>query len=112
MTDNTETTPARLDEKYRERRHARWDPTINLGHIVSAATALISAITFAIGVYIIINSRVVILEEARTYQQARDLTQDQRMNEKFTDVQRALDRIETNVNELRRDVRNSNDSKK
>lgn len=105
--DNTETTPARLDDKYRERKHARWDPTINLGHIISAGCALVSALTFAIGVYIVINSRVVILEEAKTYQAARDLAQDQRMNEKFIDVQRALDRIETSVTELRRDVRSN-----
>jgi hypothetical protein len=103
--DNTETVPSRLDPLYRERKRARWDPTINLGHIISATSTLVAAITFAVGVYIVINSRVVILEEAKTYQQARDLAQDQRMNEKFTDVQRALDRIENNVNELRRDVR-------
>lgn len=105
MSDNTETIPGRLKDLYAERKHARWDPTINLGHVISAGVALLSALTFAIGVYIVVNGRVVVLEEARTYQLLRDLSQDTRIQEKFSDVQRALDRIESNVSEVRRDIK-------
>lgn len=88
-----------------ERRHARWDPTINLGHIISASAAIISALTFAIGVYVVVNSRVVILEEAKTYQIARDLAQDAAVKDKFDDVKAAIQEMKAAVNELRRDVR-------
>lgn len=105
--DNTETTPARLEQSYhsQERKHVRWDPTINMGHIISAAAGLTSALTFAIGTYIIINTRVIVLEEAKNYQIQRDIAQDVRIQEMGKDLKDSLTELKSSVNELRRDVR-------
>lgn len=105
MMDNTETTPARLEQSYRERRHLRWDPTVNMGHMISAGAGLVAALTFAIGTYIIINTRVVVLEEAKNYQVQRDIAQDNRIQEMSKDLKDSMQEIKTSVNELRRDVR-------
>lgn len=103
--DPVETTPARLEDSYRERKRARWDPTINLGHIISAGVCLVSALTFAIGVYIVINTRVIVLEEAKAYQAQRDLAQDVAVRDKFEDIKSSLSEMKSSINELRRDVR-------
>ncbi len=105
MTDNTETTPARLSEVYPpERKHTRWDPTINMGHLLSAGSSIIASLVFVMASWATMDKRVVVLEEARLaqIQAARD-RQDQ-TNEKFNDVKGALVEIKQTMESLRRDI--------
>lgn len=105
MSDYTETTPARLEAIYKERHKVRFDPTINMGHLISAGVSLISAAAFVVTGWALIDKRVVLLEEAKSYQAARDVAQDAAMRDKFDDVKGSLAELKASVNELRRDLR-------
>lgn len=109
MEDNSETTPGRLMEKYNpangERRKVRIDPTINYGHLISAGVSLVSALIFVITAWTLLDKRVLVLENDKTYQAARDVAQDAAVKDKFDDLKNAIQEMKLSINELRRDVR-------
>lgn len=106
MTNDIENTPERLltDPTEPHRQKARFDPTINLGHVISASGSLIASIVFVMTSWAFMDKRVIVLEETKTYQTARDLAQDAAVRDKFNDVQRALDKLDANIDLLRRDI--------
>lgn len=105
MMDNTEITPDRLTPVYpHERKHVRWDPTINIGHILSAGASIVASLVFVMASWTAMDKRVVVLEEARaTQSQAARDRQDQ-TNEKFNDVKSTLAEIKQTMESLRRDI--------
>lgn len=70
-----------------------FDPTISLGHILTAITML----SAALAAYYALDKRITILEEGRAYQTQKDTTQDAAVADKFgavkedlADIKRAL----------------------
>jgi hypothetical protein len=74
----------------------RFDGTINLGHILTFLGMLISGFV----AWSAMDKRVVVLEEARVYQKAVDMRQDeergqikQQVREDYKDISNKLDRV-------------------
>lgn len=76
-----------------------FDPTINLGHILTFV-GLLSAMVIG---WNTLDKRVVVLEEAKTYQRERDAAQDLTINDKLSDLREYMREIKQGVDELRRD---------
>lgn len=83
------------------RKRLTFDPTINAGHIltfVSLAGAL------ALG-WNTMDKRVVILEEAKRYQEQRDDNQDRLLAEKLGDIKDTLREVKAGVETLKDQAR-------
>lgn len=109
ISDNTETTPRRLEHEYHlepehERRRVRWDPTINTGHLISAGTSIVASLVFVMASWSTMDKRVVVLEEARLSQGLTAQERQQQTNEKFNDVKASLTEIKSSVENLRHDI--------
>lgn len=77
-------------------RRVRFDGTINLGHILTFAGVIASGAV----AWSTMDKRVVVLEEARTYQAVIDKKQDEeragikiQMREDYKDISNKLDRV-------------------
>lgn len=77
-------------------RRVRFDGTVNLGHILTFAGVIASGAV----AWSTMDKRVVILEEARTYQVVVDRKQDEeraglkmQMREDYKDISNKLDRV-------------------
>lgn len=85
------------------RRRVTFDPTVNLGHLLTFAGFLISG--FA--AYTTVDRRITVLEVAQSAgaiaQRERDAVQDQRTRDAVDAVKESTIRIERAVDELRRD---------
>ena len=68
----------------------RFDKTINLGHIVTALSSLVTVIVAVMISYSMIDKRLAVLEEVRAVQRERDQAQDISQREKFQEVRDAL----------------------
>ena len=84
-------------------RKVRFDPTINLGHIIS----FIGILTLGIGVYTTIDKRVLILETRESRQELRDLNQDSdrlristESKEAFIDIKHGVERLSDKIDQL------------
>jgi hypothetical protein len=64
----------------------RFDPTINLGHVLT----IVSFVVIAMMQWNVMDKRIVILEEFRTAQRERDVAQDVVAKDKFQEVRDAL----------------------
>lgn len=100
--DNSETTPARLEAL--ERKRMRWDPTVNMGHLMTMATSMVASLVFVMASWSTMDKRVVILEEARLTAVVNARERQESVNDKFSDVKTSLQEIKTSVESLRRDV--------
>lgn len=89
-------TDAPTDTKH---KRFSFDPTINLGHILTFV-GLLGAMVVG---WNTLDKRVVVLEEAKTYQRERDAAQDSTINDKLTDLRQYMREIKQGVDELRRD---------
>jgi len=69
-----------------EQKKLNFDPTINLGHVL---TFVGFVVTIIIG-WSTLDKRVVILEESRKAQASIDAMQDARTEEKFSDIKETL----------------------
>ncbi len=69
-----------------QENRVRFDKTINLGHILSAATFL-AALALQ---WNVMDKRIVVLEEARLSQKERDTAQDSLSRDKFGEVKDAM----------------------
>jgi len=74
----------------------KFDKTINLGHILTAASFIIVALTQ----WNIMDKRVVVLEEFRAAQRERDSAQDISSKEKFQEVRDALADLRRSVEKV------------
>ena len=75
----------------------KFDPTINAGHLLTFAGFLLTGF---IG-WTTLDKRVVVLEEQRKAQEARDTSQDSRSAEKFGEVRETLSDIKRTLEIVR-----------
>lgn len=75
----------------------KFDPTINAGHLLTFAGFLLTGF---IG-WTTLDKRVVVLEEQRKSQEARDTSQDSRSAEKFGEVRETLTDIKRTLEIVR-----------
>jgi hypothetical protein len=99
-------TMARQPYTGEERRHSdasssragvRFDPTINLGHIITFIGFILSLVV----TWSTLDKRVVVLEESRKAQELRDSSQDQRNSDQMGAIRESLVEIKQNVIALR-----------
>lgn len=84
-------------EVHQERRHGiRFDGTINLGHVMTFAAGMFAG--FA--VYNSVDKRILVLEEARTFQVQRDTQQDALARERADVVSQGLDKIDLRLDKI------------
>lgn len=85
------------------RRRVNWDPTINLGHILTASAMLVAGF----GAWNALDKRVAALETATSmsdrHQRERDSAQDQRIKETVDDIKQTAREIKQSIDELRRE---------
>lgn len=74
-----------------------FDPTVSLGHIITAITMLCAALA----AYYALDKRIAILEENRSYQQQKDALQDSQVSEKFSSVKEDLSDIKRTLREAK-----------
>lgn len=103
MTDATETTPDRLRPAY-ERKRVRWDPTINMGHLITMVTSMITSLVFVMASWAAIDKRVTVLEEARLVQRERDTDARDQLREKIDGLKEASKETRESIELLRREV--------
>lgn len=75
----------------------RFDPTINLGHIITFIGFILSLVV----TWSTLDKRVVVLEESRKAQELRDSSQDQRSVDQMATIRESLTEIKQNVIALR-----------
>lgn len=78
-------------------RGVRFDPTINLGHIITFVGFILSLFV----TWSTLDKRVVVLEESRKAQELRDTGQDQRNSDQMGAIRESLTEIKQNVIALR-----------
>lgn len=79
------------------RKRLTFDPTINAGHILTFVSLLAALI---VG-WNTLDKRVVVLEEAKTYQRERDQAQDNSIAEKLGDIKETLREVKRGVDDLK-----------
>ena len=80
-----------------DRQGIRFDKTINLGHVLTFIGFMLSIMV----IWGTLDKRVVVLEEARRNQEARDTAQDQRLSEKMSEIKESLSEIKRSVEGVR-----------
>lgn len=91
------------DSNKTPRQGLRFDPTINAGHILTFITTMVVMAVAGITGWNVMDKRVVVLEEAKTYQVKRDDAQDLAIGEKLTDIKDAVKDVRRSLDDLRRD---------
>lgn len=91
------------EEEEKPRRVPIFDPTINLGHILT----FVSFIIIGASIYSTLDKRVLVLETSTTRQDMRDLNQDvdrarisSEMKDATVDIKRSIDRINEKLDRL------------
>lgn len=84
------------EERRARPRGFRFDNTINLGHILTFAGFVV---TIVIG-WSTMDKRVVVLEESRKAQEARDINQDARASDQLATIRDSLTEIKRSVEKL------------
>ena len=87
----------RPNEPEHPTRGIRFDPTINLGHIITFVGFILSLVV----TWSTLDKRVVVLEESRKAQELRDTGQDQRNSDQMGAIRESLTEIKQNVIALR-----------
>ena len=77
-------------------RRIRFDPTVNLGHIITFVGFLIAIFT----AWTTLDKRVVVLEEGRKAQESIDRQQDQREREARSEIRESLQEIKRGMDRL------------
>ena len=95
------------DEEEKPIRRAIFDPTINLGHLLT----FISFIIIGVGIYSTLDKRVLVLETSTQKQDMRDMSQDAdrarisaEMKDSVNDIKRTVERMNEKIDRLN-DVR-------
>ena len=107
MRKKDEYIPYLNNEEEEQKRKFIFDPTINLGHILT----FISFLIIGAGIYSSLDKRVLVLETSTTRQDMRDLNQDvdrarisSEMKDATVDIKRSIDRINEKLDRIN-DVR-------
>ena len=83
-------------ERRERARGVKFDNTINLGHLLTFVSFLITIMVS----WTTLDKRVVVLEESRKAQAALDATQDHRSGEKFNEIKETLGEIKRSVDRV------------
>ncbi len=81
------------DQKH---KRVQFDPTINLGHVLTFVGLLGAGV---VG-WNTLDKRVVVLEEAKTYQRERDLAQDNTIRDQLVDLKEAMREVKRSVDKI------------
>lgn len=82
-----------MTPEHPEPKRITFDPTINLGHILTFLSLVIAgALAWAA-----LNTRLAVLEDARIVQSARDATQDMLIKERIAEVLAAVNKVDARV---------------
>lgn len=73
-----------------------FDPTINLGHLLTFVGFLIAGL----GAWTTLDKRLVVVEENRSYQRQTDAFQDQRAMDGFLQMRETLTRLDRQVERI------------
>ena len=91
------------DEEEKPSRRPIFDPTINLGHLLT----FISFIIIGVGIYSSLDKRVLVLETSTSRQDMRDLTQDAdrarisaEMKDATIDIKHSIERLNEKIDRL------------
>ena len=97
-----ESFPPYLEDE-RKSRKLIFDPTINLGHIIS----FIGILMLGTGIYTTLDKRVLVLETSTSRQELRDLSQDadrarisNEMKDATFDIKHSIDRINEKLDHI------------
>ena len=82
-----------MTEPTPDHKKVTFDPTINLGHVLTFISLVIAGFV----AWSALNTRVAVLEEARTQQAARDSGQDALIRERIAEVLAAINRVDARV---------------
>lgn len=77
-------------------RKPHFDPTINLGHVLTIATMFLAGL----GMWSVLDKRVVVLEESRRAQEMTDRYQDQTVYNNMQQIRESLNDIKRNVEKV------------
>lgn len=95
MTDKYEGPDRRATAERREHK-VRFDPSINLGHVLTFIGFLIAGF----GAWSSLDKRIVVLEEGRNTQQQVDRSQDSRVSDAVSQIKDVLLRLDRQVERL------------
>ena len=96
------------EHQEKPRKRLTFDPTINAGHILTMTVSLITTTAFLVTGWNLMDKRVLVLEQADSYQSKRDDQQDAQMTERLRDIRDTLKELKDGVNEIRRDQQQQN----
>lgn len=92
----SDTRPGAFDDQPGTARKIRFDGTVNFGHVLTFAAAMLAGFTAWNGM----DKRLVVLEEARKVQIERDATQDQASRERMFDIAQLLNKIDHRLDRI------------
>lgn len=81
------------DEPELPHKRVTFDPTINLGHLLTFASLVLAGFVS----WTALNTRVAVLEDARVVQAARDAGQDVLIKERIAEVLAAINKVDARV---------------
>ena len=91
------------EDEEKPRRLPIFDPTINLGHLLT----FISFIIIGVGIYSSLDKRVLVLETSTSRQDMRDMSQDadrarisSEMKDSVNDIKRTVERMNEKIDRL------------
>lgn len=84
------------------RKHLTFDPTINLGHVLTAL-AMLSA---GFGAYSALDRRLAIQEEKASHLEARSIEQEQRTKDTLQEIRADVKDVQRSVNDVSRNLQN------
>lgn len=92
----SDTYPAPLSDQRGQRQRVKFDPTINLGHILTFAGAMLAGF----GLYGNIDKRLTVTEMQSVSTVERSVEQDRRMRESVNEIKTDVKDLQRSVNEL------------
>jgi len=92
-----------------DNRTKKWsfDPTINLGHVLTFATTIFTLVVALIVNWNVVNNRLTIVEKDQAFQRERDQNQDNTSASKYIEFKELLTKIDRAVEDVRRDQLNN-----
>jgi uncharacterized membrane protein (DUF106 family) len=90
-----------MDDVSEHRKRLHFDPTINAGHLLTFLGMLAALL---IG-WSTMDKRVVVLEEAKTYQRERNAAQDAAIREMLIEIRQGQMETRRTLDELRKELR-------
>ncbi len=90
-----------MEEISEQRKKLHFDPTINAGHLLTFLGVIAA---FLIG-WSTMDKRVLVLEEAKSYQRERDSNQDAAIRDKLAELREGQMETRRTLEEIRKEIR-------